>query len=92
VSDGYLFNDALTNAFATQRRMRNDVIIMVVRSVKGSAHRDPHYNPEVKQLSHLLTHFGFTFTGFSFKIFLGYLIHYYYESLARYGLWLILRR
>jgi hypothetical protein len=34
MSDGYLFNDALTNALATQRRMRNDMIIMVVKSVK----------------------------------------------------------
>jgi hypothetical protein len=37
VSDGYLFNDALTNALATQPRMRNDVIIMAVNSVKGSS-------------------------------------------------------
>jgi hypothetical protein len=59
VSDGYLFNDALTNALATQRRMRNGVIIMAVKSVKGCVHYDHYYCPVHRQYSHLLTHFTF---------------------------------
>jgi hypothetical protein len=35
----------MTNALATQRRMRNDIIIMDVKSAKGSVHRDHYFYP-----------------------------------------------
>jgi hypothetical protein len=52
MSDGYLFNDALTNALATQPTMKNDVITVAAEPCPSRSLHEYCQYPEDRQQRH----------------------------------------